>query len=285
MKRTQGSWPRRLALVACAVSLMAVAADARPPKGDDVNAAAADDAVVPVTLPEGIALAQQTTTPLFVMLTRATCGNCNNLKGRIAAEQGVKDLLKKYVVVDVDVDGPLARQWQQRFPSPGQTLPFVYVVAANGTGIRATSGVLQGEDLPKMLEEGLTKAEEIHQAAGLVRKSKKKRVAPKPNEGAVAASDADAKDAGVKDDEPAATSDETGSSDAKADKAEKAKTKPPRKPAKVDPLKQAASSLALARSFAEKRPEKAKKYAEQVIQLAPGTPLAADAKKLLESLR
>jgi hypothetical protein len=250
-----------------AVTLLAAVAPAKPPADEP----APDADVVPVSLPEGIALAQQSTTPMFVMLTRSTCGNCNHLKGRIAKEQELKDLLTNYVVVDVDVDGPLARQWQSRFPSPGNTLPFVYLVSANGQGIHATSGALQGEGLPNMLKEGLTKAEEIHQAAGLVRK-KKKRPA-KPQDDAVAVADAD-KD----------TADKDTAAKASADKP-KAKARPPRAAAKVDPLKQAASAMSLARTFAEKRPEKAQKYAEQVIELAPGTPLAAEAKKLLESLR
>jgi hypothetical protein len=248
------------------VTLLAAVVLAKSPADEQ---APADD-VVPVSLPEGIALAQQTTTPMFVMLTRATCGNCNHLKGRIAKEQELKDLLKNYAVVDVDVDGPLARQWQQRFPSPGNTLPFVYLVSANGQGIHATSGALQGEGLPNMLKEGLTKAEEIHQAAGLVRKKKKR--GPKPPTDAVAATSADDED--------------KAAAKASADKKPaKVKARPPRAPAKVDPLKQAASAMRLARAFAEQRPEKAQKYAEQVIELVPGTPLASEAKKLLESLR
>jgi hypothetical protein len=265
MKCSMISRPRRLLMVACAVVSLAAVVQAKPPASDADNAAA-DKGVVPLSLPEGIATAQQTATPMFVMLTRATCGNCNHLKGRIAQEQEVQDLLAKYVVVDIDVDGPVARQWQARFPSPGNTLPFVYLVSANGQGIHSTSGALQGETLPTMLKEGLTKAEEIHQAAGLLRK-KKKRGADKPAKDAVAAADAK----------------EDAAAEAPAEKP--AKARPPRPAVKVDPLKQAASAMNLARAFAEKRPEKAQKYAEQVIELAPGTPLAAEAKKLLERLR
>ncbi len=127
-------------------------------------------AIVPVDLVEGIAQAQSTATPLFVMLTRATCGNCNHLKGRLTADEGLRDVLAGYVVVDMDVDSPLAAQWQARFPSPGNTLPLIYVVAATGQGIKSASGPQRGEALPAMLKEGLTAAEQIHQAAGLVRK-------------------------------------------------------------------------------------------------------------------
>ncbi len=49
-------------------------------------------------------------------------------------------------------------------------------------------------------------------------------------------------------------------------------------------LKKAASYLRLARSFAEKRPEKAREYAEQVIDLAPDTELAGEAAALLDEL-
>jgi hypothetical protein len=260
-----------LAVWLCAAALAIGALDARAAAPAGKNTAAADDMIVPVNLQQGIMLAQQSVTPMFVMLTRQQCGNCNNLKGRIASDQAVKDQLKNYVVVDVDVDGPVARQWQSRFPAPGQTLPFVYLVSANGQGIKSTSGVVQGEELPTMLKEGLTKAEEIHQAAGLLKK-KKKRVA-KAKDDAVAAKAGDA-EAGA----------EEASEEKQPAKAAKAPPKP-RVPAKVDPAKQAASALKMAQSFAAKRPEKAIKYAEQVIELAPGTPLAAEAQKLLQTLR
>jgi hypothetical protein len=40
----------------------------------------------------------------------------------------------------------------------------------------------------------------------------------------------------------------------------------------------------MAKTFAEKRPEKAKEYAQKVIDLAPDSEQAKEAKKLMDSL-
>ena len=62
------------------------------------------------------------------------------------------------------------------------------------------------------------------------------------------------------------------------------KTPPGGKSAPSQDLKKAASMLKMAKLFAEKKPEKAKAYAEQILQLAPDSPQAQEAKSLLESL-
>jgi hypothetical protein len=48
--------------------------------------------------------------------------------------------------------------------------------------------------------------------------------------------------------------------------------------------KMADSKLRMAKTFAESRPDKARKYAEEVIQLVPDSPQAAEAKALLKGL-
>jgi tetratricopeptide (TPR) repeat protein len=58
--------------------------------------------------------------------------------------------------------------------------------------------------------------------------------------------------------------------------------KPSGSPASVD--KKATAYLKMARTFAEKRPEKAKEYAQKVIDLAPDSEQAKEAKKLMDSL-
>ncbi|HET6878833.1 MAG TPA: tetratricopeptide repeat protein [Pirellulales bacterium] len=49
--------------------------------------------------------------------------------------------------------------------------------------------------------------------------------------------------------------------------------------------KKAVSLLKMARVFAKGKPDKAKQFAEQVIELAPGTPQAEEAQSLIESLK
>jgi hypothetical protein len=58
--------------------------------------------------------------------------------------------------------------------------------------------------------------------------------------------------------------------------------KPPGSSASVE--KKATAYLKMARTFAEKRPEKAKEYAQKVIDLAPDLEQAKEAKELIDSL-
>ncbi len=53
----------------------------------------------------------------------------------------------------------------------------------------------------------------------------------------------------------------------------------------ADARKKASSSLRMAKVFADKRPEKARKYAEEVLELAPGSADAREAEALLERLK
>lgn len=56
------------------------------------------------------------------------------------------------------------------------------------------------------------------------------------------------------------------------------------KTASSQDLKKAASLLKMAKLFAEKKPEKAKQYAQQVLELAPDSPPGEEAKSLIEAL-
>jgi hypothetical protein len=81
----------------------------------------------------------------------------------------------------------------------------------------------------------------------------------------------------------------TAATDSPAAAADKpAQTGPGDKPPPTDPktaLKKAAAWLNMAKTFAAKSPEKARKYAQMVIDLVPGTDQAQEAQELLDRLK
>jgi hypothetical protein len=89
--------------------------------------------------------------PILAVASRETCGLCQALKRRFASEASLRPLLAEFVPLHLDVDEPAWQEWARQFPAEGNTLPFLYVIRADGEKLYAKGGAPQGAELPQML--------------------------------------------------------------------------------------------------------------------------------------
>lgn len=101
-------------------------------------------------LAEALSKAQSQNKTLFVQYGREACGNCQELKGYIKSRR-LKLPEAKFVYADVNCDDPAtSRLFNEKFKVRGSTLPFVVVVAPDGTQLAARTGygtIKQYDDL------------------------------------------------------------------------------------------------------------------------------------------
>ena len=95
--------------------------------------------------------------PIFVMVGREGCPNCTVTKKNLS-DQRFQRLLAKYSLVYVNADGPPPDGITALKKSPGNMLPFLYVVRADGKALFASSGVVDNKRLAIELQSGVAKA-------------------------------------------------------------------------------------------------------------------------------
>ena len=110
-----------------------------------------------LTLDEAAKASHEGGRPLLIVAGRHTCGLTTAVL-RHLQEPALATVLSPYVNVFVDVDGPEGRTCQQKYGSPGNMLPFVYVVRADGEKLYSHSGILQSEELRDVLLSEAAKA-------------------------------------------------------------------------------------------------------------------------------
>ena len=95
--------------------------------------------------------------PLLIVAGRHTCGLTRAVQGHLQ-EPALRPALSPYINIFVDVDGAEGRTCQEKFGHPGDMLPFVYVVRADGEKLFSHSGILQSNEIREMLVSELAKA-------------------------------------------------------------------------------------------------------------------------------
>lgn len=109
------------------------------------------------TIEEALELSQQTGKPLLAVAGRSTCGNTTameaNLRNPLLAQS-----LSNYVTVSIDVDKPEYNKWFEKHGQPEGTLPFVYVLRADGTKISTYSGYKSLPETQKFIATDALKA-------------------------------------------------------------------------------------------------------------------------------
>ena len=88
--------------------------------------------------------------PLLIVVGRHTCGITQAVLEHLG-EPALAPALSPYVSVFVDIDGAEGRTCKERYGAPGKTLPFVYVVRADGQKLYSHSGHLESGELRDML--------------------------------------------------------------------------------------------------------------------------------------
>ena len=95
--------------------------------------------------------------PLLIVAGRHTCGNTTAVLGYLQ-QPALAATLSPYINVFVNVDQAEGRACEQKFGAPGNMLPFVYVVRADGEKLYSHSGMLRSDELREMLLSEVAKA-------------------------------------------------------------------------------------------------------------------------------
>lgn len=110
------------------------------------------------------AIAQATTAseytgaPMLVIAGRETCPNCKRLIDQLGGREFGR-LTRAMVPLKIDVDEPEWRTWAGKYGRPnGSTLPFVYVVRADGETLHSHSGPMETEQLANVIGSQLQNA-------------------------------------------------------------------------------------------------------------------------------
>ena len=119
-------------------------------------------------LTKALAAASKQGKLLFVQAGRPTCGNCQALRGYIAAGQ-VALPTNLFVYADVNIDDRKTMQsFGKHFKVEGNMLPFVVVADSDGKQLAARAGFGQPADFTEMItgaEKKATKSSALKKAA------------------------------------------------------------------------------------------------------------------------
>jgi len=111
-----------------------------------------------MTSEEAESNSRQSGRPILAVAGRSTCGITMAVLGHLR-EPAMTPLVSQYLSVVLNVDGPDGASWTKKYGWPqGTTLPFVYVVRADGEKLFIHSGMMQSEELRAMLLTQAVKA-------------------------------------------------------------------------------------------------------------------------------
>ena len=109
------------------------------------------------TIEEALSLCQQSGRPMLIVAGRPTCGNTTAVLGHLQTPTLVP-VVSQFVNVYVNVDKPEGDACQQKYGHPGDTLPYVYVVRADGEKLYSHSGFMESNVIRAALLEQAAKA-------------------------------------------------------------------------------------------------------------------------------
>ena len=111
-----------------------------------------------VVSPEkGVEIAEMHGQPMFVMLGREGCPNCTITKKNLS-DPRFQPLLSRYSMIYVNADVPPPTEIKALKESPGNILPFLYIVRADGKALYSSSGVVDNKRLAMELRSGIAKS-------------------------------------------------------------------------------------------------------------------------------
>lgn len=240
--------------------------------------------------------AQRTGRPLLVIGTTETCPHCVRLMKQLQGRE-LFDYTSRYIPLEVKAGTPEFQQWAKLFPPTGNGVPMIWIVTAQGKELYNKSGAPAGDGVARLLHQGLIAASRQAPAAqaGV-------REGGRPVEGAAPAVEGRENPFAAKPGEMAGNPFAAGREGAEggpqverpveesSPEESVAKEEPVRRPlppTKLSPgqeRRRLDSFLRIARQFADSRPEKAREYAQKIIDHDPESAQAAAAGQLLKQL-
>lgn len=107
---------------------------------------------------QATAASKITGAPMLVIAGRETCPNCQNLIKTLGQREFAR-LTSGMIPLKIDVDQPQWREWSGKQGRPnGTTLPFVYVVRADGQTMHSHSGPMEANELANVIGVQLQRA-------------------------------------------------------------------------------------------------------------------------------
>ncbi|MBX9789135.1 MAG: thioredoxin family protein [Pirellulales bacterium] len=117
--------------------------------------------------------------PLLAMAGSKTCGPCQELLKRLSTDASLAPYLAAYIPLKIDTETPEWQTFAQRYKAPGNSIPILFVIRADGEQIYGQSGSHPGAQLPTVLGQALTQCgtilsdQQVLQAEGIVTKVNK----------------------------------------------------------------------------------------------------------------
>jgi hypothetical protein len=110
-----------------------------------------------MSVEEAIKLSRESGRPLLIVAGRHTCGLTQGVLQNLESP-ALRPMLAPYVNVFADVDGAEGRACREKYGSPGNMLPYVYVVRADGEKLFSHSGMMELPEIREMLSAQAGKA-------------------------------------------------------------------------------------------------------------------------------
>ena len=107
-------------------------------------------------LKEALDRSARTGRPLLAMAGSKTCGPCQELLKRLSTDASLAQYLINYIPIKIDTDGPDWQTFAQKYKAPGNSIPILFVVRADGEQIYGQSGSHAGAQLPTVLGQART---------------------------------------------------------------------------------------------------------------------------------
>ncbi|MEZ6105003.1 MAG: hypothetical protein R3B96_02545 [Pirellulaceae bacterium] len=113
--------------------------------------ATASMAQQPDPIEQALAASRATGAPMLVIAGRETCPNCQNLLKQLG-QRDLARLTTGVIPLKVNVDEPQWQAWAAQYGRPnGTTLPFVYLIRADGETLHSHSGPMDSAQLATVL--------------------------------------------------------------------------------------------------------------------------------------
>ena len=104
--------------------------------------------------------AQQSGRPILIVSGRDSCGLTQGVLGHLQ-DRSLAPLVSQFVNVYVNVDGPEGMACGKKYGQPGNMLPYVYVVRADGEKLFSHSGSMDSGEIRQLLLTQAAKAGKI----------------------------------------------------------------------------------------------------------------------------
>jgi tetratricopeptide (TPR) repeat protein len=112
-------------------------------------------AIPAATVESQLALASELGKPVLVLATGESCPPCQALKHLVRTDQNVQAVLKRFVLLEMDVESFQFEEFSARYPHRLQAIPIVFMLRPDGKVLYGKSGGMSADQLAGLLVAGL----------------------------------------------------------------------------------------------------------------------------------